>query len=47
MTIDEVRELITDEMLDAAQEAVGDVFRVDAERIIAAALFVMYNSEED
>lgn len=45
MTMDEVRECITDDMLDAAQEAVDDVFRVDAERIIAAALFVMLNDE--
>lgn len=46
MTIDEARELITDEMLDAAQAAVDDVFRIDAERIIAAALHAMFNSDD-
>lgn len=46
MTFDEARELVTDEMLDAAQEACDDVFRVDAERIIAAALAVLFSQDE-
>ena len=43
MTLDEAKDLVTDEMLDAAQAAVDDVFRLDALTIIASALQVMMN----
>lgn len=46
MTTDEAMELVDDEMLDAAQEAVEDVFRVDAMKIIAAALAVLFTRDE-
>lgn len=46
MTTDEAMELVDDEMLDAAQEAVDDVFRVDAMKIIAAALAVLFTRDE-
>jgi hypothetical protein len=46
MTAEEAEELVTEEMLDAAQAAVPDSFRVDAVRIIAAALAVMMDSED-
>lgn len=46
MTFDEAQDLVTDEMLDAAQAAVPDAYRVDAMRIISAALQVLYCSEE-
>ena len=46
MTLEEARDLVTDEMLDAAQVSVDDVFRIDADLIIAAALQVMFNSDD-
>jgi hypothetical protein len=46
MTSKEAEDLIDDEMLDAAQKAVPDCFRVDAIRIIAAALAVLLTRDE-
>lgn len=46
MTEAEAQELVDDEMLDAAQAAVDDVFRVDAAKIIAAALAVLFTRDE-
>lgn len=46
MTKAEAEELIDDEMLDAAQAAVDDVYRVDAAKIIAAALAVLFSRDE-
>lgn len=47
MTFDEAQDLVTDEMLDAAQSQVDDVYRVDALRIIAAALQCMYSESSE
>lgn len=46
MTEAEAMDLVDDEMLDAAQAAVDDVFRVDATKIIAAALAVLFTRDE-
>lgn len=46
MSNDEAMELVSDEMLDAAQAAVDDVYRVDAAKIIAAALAVFLTQDE-
>ena len=46
MTAAEAMEMVDDEMLDAAQAVADDVFRVDAARIIAAALAVLFSRDE-
>ena len=46
MTEAEAMDLVDDEMLDAAQAACDDVFRVDAAKIIAAALAVLFTRDE-
>jgi len=46
MTEAEAMDLVDDEMLDAAQAACGDVFRVDAAKIISAALAVLFTRGE-
>lgn len=45
MTLDQAKEFVTDEMVDAACAAVSDLYRVDAMNAIAAALYVMYNEK--
>jgi len=42
----EIRDIVTDEMLDAAQRAVPDAYRIDADRMIYAALQVMFSGDD-
>ena len=46
MTQNEAEDIVTDEMIDAAQAVVPDLFRVDALKIIAAALAVLFTQDE-